>query len=180
MPAKALWTAEMLREFPGDGYRYELNKGSLIRMSRSNFWHGALGSKIDHRLRSFAELHDLGEVSVLEAGFVLQRSPDTLRCPDVSFVRKERLADIPRTGFSEIAPDLAVEVISPSNTETEIRQKTSQYFDAGTTSIRVFYPEERKVVVHNRSRETEVLGVDDTLEEPDFLPEFRLPLSGIL
>ena len=180
MPTKTLWTAEMLREFPDDGYRYELNKGSLIKMSPGNFWHGALGSKIDHRLRSFVELHDLGEVSVLEAGFVLQRSPDTLRCPDVSFVRKERLADIPRTGFPEIAPDLAVEVISPSNTETEIREKTSQYFDAGTTSIWVFYPEQRKVEVHNRSRGTTVLGVDDTLEEPDLLPGFRLPLSGIL
>ncbi len=180
MSTKTLWPTEMLRDFPDDGWRYELNEGNLVRKSPGSFWHGAMGAKIDHRLRSFIELHDLGEVSVLEADFVLPRGPDTLRCPDVSSVRKERLVDIPRTGFPEIAPDLAVEVISPSNTETEMRQKIIQYFDAGTTSIWVFHPEERQVVAYNRSRETKVLGVGDTLQEPDLLPGVRLPLSEIL
>ena len=113
MSTKTLWTAEMLEQLPDDSFRYELDDGELIKMSPGNLTHAQVAAKIISRLGPFVEENDLGAFLALDPGFVLSRDPDTLRAPDVAFVRKERLAGLPQTGFPEIAPDLAIEVISP-------------------------------------------------------------------
>jgi len=179
MSTKTLWTAEMLEQLPDDSFRYELDDGELIKMSPGNPTHGQVGAKIISRLSLFVEANDLGAVLALDSGFVLSRDPDTLRAPDVAFVLKQRLADLPQTGFPEIAPDLAIEVISPSETPRHIERKIQQYLDAGTTAVWLFYPYENRAVVRLRSGETRSLAGNDTIEEPDLLPGFALRLAEI-
>ncbi len=179
MSTKTLWTAEMLEQLPDDSFRYEIDEGELIKMSPGNPTHGQVGAKIISRLGLFVEENDLGAVLALDPGFVLSRDPDTLRAPDVAFVLKERLAGLPQTGFPEIAPDLAIEVISPSETPRHIERKIQQYLDAGTTAVWLFYPYETRAVVRLRSGETRLFAENETIEEPDLLPGFSLRLAEI-
>ena len=179
MSTKTLWTAEMLEQLPDDSFRYELDDGELIKMSPGNLTHAQVGAKIISRLGPFVEENDLGAVLALDPGFVLSRDPDTLRAPDVAFVLKKRLAGLPRTGFPEIAPDLAIEVISPSETPRHIERKIQQYLDAGTTAVWLFYPYENRAVIRLRSGETRVVSGNETIEEPGLLPGFSLRLSEI-
>ena len=179
MSTKTLWTAEMLEQLPDDSFRYELDDGELIKMSPGNPTHGQVGARIIVKLGSFVQENDLGAVLALDSGFVLSRDPDTLRAPDVAFVLKERIAELPLTGFPEIAPDLAIEVISPSETPLHIERKIQQYLDAGTTAVWLFYPYETRAVVHLQSGETRLLAGNDTIEEPDLLPGFALRLAEI-
>jgi Uma2 family endonuclease len=107
-------TAEDLLALPDDGNRYELIEGEFIEMSPSSRPHSRDGLRIASKLLIFVEQHDLGEVFGADAGFILRRTPDTDRAPDASYARKERLVELDDESLLPIAPDLAVEVVSPS------------------------------------------------------------------
>jgi Uma2 family endonuclease len=95
---------------------------------------------------------------------------DTVRRPDVSFVRSGR--ELPLDGLPEGAPDLAVEVVSPTNTAREMHQRMSDYFAAGWQRVWLVYPEHREVYIHGLAGVSRRRG-DDLLEDPEFLPGFR-------
>ncbi len=172
-------TAEELLSAPSDLGRCELVRGELIMMSPGKGRHGAVEARIVRWLLSFVDPNDLGEVFGSSAGYVLSRNPDTVREPDVSFLGTERLKGQDLDTFLEGAPDLAVEVLSPSNTAAEMREKMADYFGAGCRVVWIVDPLRRSVVVHRPDGSSLILTEDDTLTEEEFLPGFSLVVAEL-
>ncbi len=170
----ALMTAEELFDLPDDDYRYELVEGELIRMAPTGGEHGVLTVRVAYILHSYVQDNDLGIVSGAETGFILQRAPDTVRAPDAAFIAKARIPEtgIPKT-YWPFAPDLAVEVTSPSDRFSAVQTKIAEYFAAGTRLVWVLEPATRTVHVHHSSHDVQVLGEEDELNGEDVLPGFR-------
>jgi Uma2 family endonuclease len=172
-----VFTADELLRLPDDGCRYELVEGELKKMSPAGGKHGRISMRIALRLGAYVEQHQLGVVYSSDTGFILSRSPDTVRAPDVAFDRMERAVDT--DGYLPGAPDLAIEVLSPSDLYSEVVQKTTQYLRAGTRAV-VVDPWKRVVQVHRSSgTETITTTVADVLEVDDVVPGWRLPLDDI-
>jgi len=178
--AKRLVTAEELLHLPDDGLRRELVYGEVIEMTPAGFPHGAVAARLVLRLAGFVEERGLGAVLTADPGFVLRRDPDVVRAPDAAFVSKERLPAEPIEGFFPGAPDLAVEVVSPSETSAEIEAKVAEYLAAGARLVWVVYPTLDKVRVWRSPTDTTVLGLDDPLDGEDVLPGFTCPLREVL
>src|SRR5436305_3831040 len=131
--ATGLVTAEDLLSMPDDGWRYELVQGELRRMPLPGFRHGRIAHRIAVSLSNHVEPDDLGIVVAAETGFLLHRDPDEVRGADVAFVSKARYE---AASFSEEkhfpgAPDLAVEVVSPSDTYSEVEETVLACLRAG-------------------------------------------------
>ena len=97
------------------------------------------------------EQNRLGEIYVGDVGFILRRNPDTVRAPDLAFIRKERLPALEEEGFSTVVPDLAVEILSPSDRWTEVEAKIAEYFTAGVKAIWIVDPDGDEVRKTERS-----------------------------
>lgn len=174
-----LVTAEELEKFPDDDYRYELVAGRVIRMSPTGTVHGWLVLNVASHLTQHVNARRLGFV-VTEVGFRLASSPDTVRAPDLAFIRRERLpeAGLPR-GFWKGPPDLAVEVISPDDRPTDVHTKVAEYLQHGVPLVVVIDPDDRTVTVHRRSASPVTLGADDLLDLDDVVNGFRLHVHDI-
>jgi Uma2 family endonuclease len=178
-PEKLL-TAEDLLTLPDDDKRYELVRGELVCMAATGGRHGIIASRLDYRLRAFVEAHDLGEVCAAETGFRLAQNPDTVRAPDVSFIARERLpaAGAPE-GYWPFAPDLAVEVVSPSDRSDDVLAKVQEYLRAGTRLVWVFHPRTRTVMVYRINGEVQLLRAQDELSGEDLLPGFHCQVDEL-
>ncbi len=170
MASKTLLTVDQFEQLPDDGMRHELDEGELISMPPAFARHGKIQGEIYYLLRAFAGPRSLGTVFV-ETGFRLSR--DTVRAPDVSFIRAARLRVLDLDRRFEGAPDLAVEVISPSETASDIAHKVRQYLETGAV-VWVVYPRDRSVHVFESSGVARILGSDDALEAPGLLPGFSV------
>ncbi len=168
-----LMTAEDLFNMPDDGYRYELVDGLLIRMSRTGFRHLQVVGALIHLLRAFVVEHNLGVVGG-EGGFIFRRKPDRVFAPDVVFVRADRLPpEDQREGFFELIPDLAAEVLSPSDTALAVNRKVLIYLKAGVCLVWVVDPRQWLVRVWTPDRAVRVLTEGNELDGGDVLPGFR-------
>jgi Uma2 family endonuclease len=177
MVTTRLLTAEDLYQLGPDA-PYELIEGGLVEvMSPQGRVHGRVLANLTHFLNQEIRARHSGELLVGDVGFILARNPDTVLGPDLAYVRTERLANA-GDSFLELAPDLAIEVISPSNTSTEIARKTTIYLAAGTIEVWVVRPKEREVTVHRGQGRVEVLHGADKLESPIF-PKLSLPINEI-
>jgi len=173
-----LSTAEELLRMPDDGCRYELVRGELRKMSPAGSKHGKLVMKLAGPLFQFVEANNLGVVYAAETGFKLSADPDTVRAPDIAFVSEQRVGEADEAeGFWPGAPDLAVEVISPSDTYTEVEGKVLDWLGAGTRMVVTVNPRERILTVYRSLAETKVLTEDDVLDGDDVVPGWRLPVS---
>lgn len=180
-PGRGLMTADELLAMPDDDqHQYELVRGRLICMSPSSSKPAIVAGNIGGEVRSFVKEHRLGICGGADWGFKITSNPDTVRAPDFSFVRAERVppGGIP-PGFWPGAPDFAVEVLSPSNSFTEIMEKVEDYLRAGTRLVWVVDPEKRKVTVLRPGRAPMLVGEDGELDGADVLPGFTLPLREI-
>ena len=175
---KRLLTAEDLWLMPRGRRRYELVRGGLVEMTPVGPRHGRIASRIDTLLRQFAEARELGETMV-ETGFCLECRPDTVRAPDVSFLSKERMPPEDHQGFVPGAPDLAVEVISPSERDVDVQVKVMDYLAHNTRLVWVVRPAQRTVTVYQPDGTARVLRETDTLEGEDVVPGFALPLEKL-
>src|SRR5215470_16413166 len=164
MASKTLLTAEQFELLPDDGMRHELDEGELISMPPAVGQHGKIQGEISYLLRSFVGPRSLGSVFV-ETGYRLSR--DTVRAPDISFIRSERARGLDLNRRFEVPPDLAVEVISPSETASDIAHKVKQYLEAGASTVWVVYPRDRSVHVFESSNTGRILQADDLLEAPN-------------
>lgn len=153
--------------------RYELRKGVLVEVTPSAAIHTILASWINYLLTGFVVTHDLGVVTGEIGGFILSTQPDTVRAPDVGFVAKALLTSLPKS-FFPFAPDLAVEIVSPGDTATEIDTKVEEYLAAGTGLVWVVYPDTKKILVHKPGNAAEVVRMNDTLAGGDILPGFSV------
>ena len=178
---KTLLTADEFYDFccQNDG-RYELVKGEVVEMAPTNAVHGMASIRIGSHFFNYLSRNPIGEVFV-DTGYLLEQAPDTVRGPDVSFVSRERLAgrDINEPGFQPGPPDIAIEVISPSNRPGEMRRKLREYFDSGARRVWYVYPNSRSVAVHFPEGSVRHCAESDTLEDPELLPGFALPVRAI-
>ncbi len=177
MATKTLLTIEeflRLPEFVGSrDVRYELVEGELVTVSPGMFRHNQIRDTIFFQLKLFLQDRKLGKV-VAEQSFHL--FGNTVRVPDVAFVRTGR--DLPLDKLPEGAPDLAVEVISPTNTPREIDQRVSDYFAAGCQRVWVVYPEHGEVYIHGLAGVSRRRG-GDLLEDAELLPGFSVKVAEL-
>ena len=172
-------TADDLLAMPDDGFRYELVRGELRKMSPASPFHGECALAIGSSLRVFARANRLGRTFGAETGF--RMADNHVRAPDAAFVRAERAATVRRDtpGFFPGHPDLAVEVISPNDRYTEVEEKVADWLAAGTLAVIVANPRNRTVEIHRSPTDVVVLNEDDILEVQDVVPRWRMPVSEI-
>lgn len=174
-----LVTAEEFARIPNDDYHYELVDGRVIRMSPPGSRRSVLTTRIAGLLNQYAEPHDLGVVMSV-GGFKLATNPDTVREPDIAFVRRDR---IPETGVPDSfwpgPPDLAVEIRSPGDRQSEIRARVADYLARGARLVWVVDPKKKTVTIHERLSPPVTLDVDDTLDAGDVIPGFTSTVRRI-
>ena len=159
-----------------DRVLYEVDEGRLVREPRPGRPHGTAVVLIGHALTAYAL--ERGGIVTAETGYVLAEDPLTLRGPDVAYCRRDPAPYGDRDGFITGAPDLAVEVVSPSNRAADVRRAIAQYFRAGAAEVWIVYPAARAVEIHSPGGHTRSLGDDDTITS-DALPDLRLPGADI-
>jgi Uma2 family endonuclease len=169
------YTAEDLMRIEG---RVELEDGKLIEMSPTKKIHNRISVQLLRFIMRHVDVEQLGEIVIPDTGFRLQKEPEIIRIPDMAFIPKDRITPLD-DDFYNIAPDLAVEIMSPGNTVKEIDQRVVEYFAAGTRLMWVIYPKTRRVHVFTSDRDVTILNVGDTLTGGDVLPGFVLPLANL-
>ncbi|OYT69161.1 MAG: hypothetical protein CFK49_12505 [Armatimonadetes bacterium JP3_11] len=180
-PTKHKITAEQFWQLCADGKPRELVRGEVIEKMPVNLEHGSLAQWIGTLLTNYqTQIRQyLGEV-VSETGFVIRYpDADTVRAPDVAFIRKERIPEPRPATFVEIVPDLVVEIVSPNDAYAEILDKVDEFLQAGTTVVWVVDPRRHKVEVYHRDAPMQILHAGDTLTCEDLLPGFKLPLKTL-
>lgn len=177
--ATQLLTADDLWNMPDHGGHVELVRGELRTMSPAGYDHGAVTLLLAARLFNHIHANRLGDVLAAETGFVIARDPDTVRAPDIAFVRRDR---IPAEGrpikFWDGAPDLAVETMSPSDTVFELDEKVREWFEAGTRLVWVLNPR-RTVTVYRPDNTARILGLSDALDGEDVVPGFAIRVAEL-
>ncbi|MCY4119326.1 MAG: Uma2 family endonuclease, partial [Acidobacteria bacterium] len=142
----------------------ELVGGRVIRMTPTNPTHGRIEVNVAAALRRFARSQKLGIVMAGEVGVFTSRNPDTVRAPDVLFLSHERdAARTRRDGFLDVAPELVVEILSPTDRRDEVQRKLREYFAAGVRVAWVVDPAERVVRVHAAHGEPRRFAAGDVL-----------------
>ena len=173
-------TANELFEMPDDGFRYELVRGELRKMSPSGSEHGAIIINISFLLARHVRSKKLGVCFGAETGFKIASDPDTVRAPDVAFIRRERIPEsgIPKK-FWPGAPDLAVEVLSPGDTRREVDEKVEDWLEAGAQAVWVINPKRRGVSVYRPMTDVTHLSEADELDGGEVMPGFRCKVAEI-
>ncbi len=182
MVTKARVTAEDLWRLGEGDVRRELVNGEIVEMAPVGALHGRITQRISRKLAEHAESHGRGEVLVGDVGFVLNlpNDPERVRAPDVAFVSSHRLPEgqVPEKFFSG-PPDLAVEILSPSDNPVHIQQKVRDYLDAGTHLVWVIVPQAKTVTVYRADGSARLLREQENLEGEDVLPELMISLAEL-
>jgi Uma2 family endonuclease len=179
MATKTLMTVEDLAALPGGGERYELIDGEPRLRPMPNAEHGFLSLALGGELRAYVKPRGLG-VALSEASFRIRRDPDQSRIPDVAFVRREVWDAVDRRAPAiDGAPDLVVEVVSPSDTAGEVHARALEWLEAGAQLVWVVQPLVQSVTVYTPGREPRTIGIDGTLEGEDVVPGFSLPVRAL-
>lgn len=180
MGTTKLMTAEDLMQMPDNGNRYDLIEGVLHTMSPAGWEHGRIVSALGSRIARFVEEHRLGVTLGAETGFLFDRDPDTVLAPDYAFVRADRLPPRERRhGFAPVAPDLVVEIVSPSNRQREVMAKMDAYLVRGVSEIWLVDPVRYQMTVFRPDHAPQVFGRNDVLDDSDVIPGFSLHLCEI-
>lgn len=181
MVTTATMTAEQFFMLPNDQpCRRDLIEGEVWTMVAAGAKHRVVGARLNRRVGNYVEAHGLGETFIAETGFTLERNPDTVLAPDLAFVRADR---IPESGipddFWELAPDLVVEIVSPSDRAGQVARKVAKWLHAGVRLVWVIYPRTKTIVVHEPGAAPRTLGVHDTLDGGAVLRGFSCPLQDL-
>lgn len=175
--ARELLTMEQFRALEeSDEYLYELDDGVLVREARPQRPHGTTVVLLAHYLTGYALEH--GGIVLSESGFVLREDPPRVYGPDLAYLREDPAPYGDRSGWITRAPDLAVEVVSPSNTAAGMQRKIGRYFEAGATEVWVVYPATRSIALHRPRGESRTLDGDQRITS-GVLPGFELAVSEI-
>ncbi|HZN40301.1 MAG TPA: Uma2 family endonuclease [Planctomycetota bacterium] len=174
MPNPTVTTAEELLLLHEPGFRHELVRGELRRMSPAGHWHGGAGATLTELLVRHAREHNLGKTYMAETGFLLACNPDTVLAPDISFVCNERLPPTRTRGYFPGPPDLAVEVRSPEGTRRQLHEKVLSWLRHGTRMVWVVDPAKESVTVYRGTDEVHELREGDEIQGGDVLPGFRV------
>jgi Uma2 family endonuclease len=178
MATKTLLSIEEYDSLPEkEGVKYELNEGDLITVVASaRLMHNRVRDEVGFSMRGFVRQHRLGEATI-ETDFEL--SQGVVRIPDIAFIRAERLPGIDPRQRIRGAPDLAVEVVSPTDDPNDLVLKIQQYLNSGARAVWVLYPEARLAYIYKPGERPEIPESDLSLDDPELLPGFSLPLSQV-
>jgi Uma2 family endonuclease len=173
-------TAEQLLARSAELGRCELIDGEIHRMSPAGAYHGNIVLEISGHLHAYLQKNELGALFGAETGFIVRRNLDTVRAPDVMFLSAARIPDggIP-DGYLPVAPDLAVEIISPNDTFPEVSAKAEEYLAAGVKIVWVVEPRAKRAYIFRPGRDISRAGESDALSGEDVLPGFSLPLGRL-
>jgi Uma2 family endonuclease len=175
-----LTTAEELLALDDDHRRHELVAGFVVSEPPASFRHGAVAAEVFARLIEFVKQEDLGRVVSTETGFLLGRNPDTVRAPDISFVSRSRVERAGTfRGFFPGPPDLAVEILSPSERPADVHAKIGDYLAAGTRIVWVIDPSRRQVRVYRSLLQPIALDETKLLEGDEVLPGFSVRVARL-
>ena len=166
---------------PEDGFLHEVVEGELIMSPKNDFSHGRICSRLLAALETFTQAHRLGAMLDSSTGFWMKNR--NCRAPDISFVSRERLSAL---GFRDStrrffpgAPDLAVEVLSPNNTRTEIDSRLRDFFESGTRLAWIIDPDARRVEVCLSLSRRELIGEGGFLDGGEVVPGFHYPVADL-
>ena len=157
---------------------WELVDGEMIELSPSAGRSSWIGGQLVAYLTEHVRPRRLGWVFPADTGFVLYDDRATVRSPDAAFVRLDRLPELPDT-FVPVVPDLAAEVLSPSDRMADALAKVAMYLDAGVSLVLLVDPETQTITVFRPNGPPTKLGVGDTLDGGDVLPDFSVPVARI-
>ena len=175
-----LLTADELLRLYSRGVRGELIRGVLCETMPAGQEHGEIVVQLSAALFQFVKPRGLGRVVASDSGVLVERAPDTVREPDVAYFSAERMPPGVRvTGYSEIAPDLVVEVASPSDSRRGVNDKARMWLSHGVRLVWVVHPETRTVDVHRADRDAATLGEADALDGMDVLPGFSCAVKAV-
>ncbi|MCT7983882.1 Uma2 family endonuclease [Laspinema sp. A4] len=176
---KKHWTDEEFIALSRDGNQYELVNGKVIDMGNSGMEHGYIACILVAALITVVKPNKLGAICDSSTAFTLKNG--NKRAPDISFVSKNRLQGLtrPPRGFFQGSPDLAVEILSPSNTVEEIHSKIVEYFENETQLVWVIHPDEKFVLVYHTPEPDGFLRSGDRLDGEDIIPGFSLAVSEL-
>lgn len=164
---------------PAANERTELVRGFIRMMTPASAGHGLVSATVLRLLSTYVWQHRLGVCFADSTGYTLPNLPNTVRAPDASFVRANHLPpDGVTGGFLQLAPDLAVEVLSPSESDADLSEKLADYRVAGTPLVWVIDPAKRTVAVISTDEST-TLGVNDTLTGGDVVPGFACRVAEL-
>ena len=175
-----LLTADDLLRLYSEGVRGELIRGVLSETMPAGHRHGAIVMNLGGPLWAFVKPRRLGTIVASDTGVWLERDPDTVREPDIAFTSAERIPlDAEITGYAEVAPDLVVEVASPSDSRRQVHDKALMWLRHGVRLVWVVYPNARTVDVYQEDGAVATLGEDDSLDGMDVLPGFSCAVSAV-
>jgi Uma2 family endonuclease len=179
-PAATRWiTARQFAAMSSD-VPSELVRGEVVEMPRPGMKHGVVCGNAYDPIKSWARSGNRGLVAINDTGILTERDPDTVRGPDVLFISRERWPhDQAPEGFLEVAPDLAVEVLSHFDVWKDVLQKISEYFDAGVREVWVADPELKNVQVFRPDAPPRTVRSADALESADVLPGFSCHVADL-
>jgi Uma2 family endonuclease len=176
-----VWTEDELQALPDDGFIHEVVNGELVMSPKNNFFHGDLCIRLSTALNNHVSAHRLGVVLDSSTGFWMFNR--NCRAPDISFVTRERMKAL---GFKRTtrrffpgAPDLAVEILSLSNTRAEIDGRLKDYFASGTQIAWIIKPDEECVEVCRSLTARSLIGPGGTLDGEHLLPGFQYPIADL-
>ncbi len=173
-------TIEEFYEKAMEGFRGELVRGELRETLPTSILHGIIAGRIAIILGMFVMQKELGEVLTAETGFKLFVNEKTVRVPDVAFLSNEKLAEVKDfSKFFNGTPDLAVEVISPSETYDEVQGKLEDYLAAGVKTVWIVRPKQKSITIYNSLFDFRVFQEDEEIGGGDVLPNFKCKLENI-
>jgi Uma2 family endonuclease len=177
-PAPRLVTGE---KFGGmhDAGRAELVKGVIVEMPPPGYMHGFIEGNFHRVLSAFVRRHRLGYVLVGESGLYTRRNPDTVRGVDVAFISQARMAQVQSKTYLDVAPELIVEVLSPGDSWSGVKDKLAEYFAVGVLLVWVANPQRRQLHVYRSLTDAEILTAADELSGGDVLPGFRVAVAEL-
>ena len=177
---RKLLTADDLLELHSKGVKGELIRGVFCETVSTGIEHGEIAANFAGEIRAFIRPQRLGRVFTSDSGIRLERGPDTVREPDVGFISAERLPLGTRiTGYSEVVPDLVVEIVSPSDTVREMYDRACMWLCHGVKLVWVADPDTRTVGVYRQDGPVITMAEDDVLDGAPVLPGFTLPVREV-
>ncbi len=178
--AEALMTAEEFGQMPDNGRRTELVQGRIIELPQPGFLHGLICVQISSLMAVHVRQHDLGRVVSNDSGIVTRRDPDSVRGADVAFYSFGRLPKGTTPSlYPEVAPELVVEVRSPSERWRDVHAKVAEYLALGVLVVCVLDPEPRSAHLYYPDQPNRTLGPEDELSVPECLGDFRVGVGRL-
>jgi Uma2 family endonuclease len=175
---QATLTLEQFAQLPGDDARHEMDAGTLITLPPAKSLHSRIARSVFIAIQACLDKAGLRE-AFSEAGYVLSQEPLTIRQPDISVLGKDRIAATDADSYFQGAPDLAVEIVSPSDSAQDLESKVKQYLQAGAKQVWVLYPKTRNIYVFSGTQSPRILEENQTLEGGELLPGFSVKVADL-